>query len=170
MSTQEAFWSRVQAALDARENPFEDALVEEALVENPEWLAGLLALTERIQFLPAQVHPARVPVAGPLGAAPRRVAAAAGLLLALGLCVRPPARTPEEVPSAATLDAPVGRILDWSITVRHIRQDSRSCVHNVNGHLSTEGASLEQTPPLPGATVVASMRLARSVPPPPHSR
>ncbi|MEM7310435.1 MAG: hypothetical protein AAF682_27405 [Planctomycetota bacterium] len=82
------FWDRVQARLDERADPLEDARVRAELCEQPERFAELERLLARLQALEAAPAPPAVPASpSPLGAPVRMrrtvVLAAAAVLLAL---------------------------------------------------------------------------------------
>lgn len=99
MSAGDPFWEAVDAALDARRDPLEDARVQQLLAERPEQLAQLAALRSGLD---------RVTRAGRRRVLRRTLAAALVLAVAipLGLRVtRPVAGVADEVAPITTADA-----------------------------------------------------------------
>lgn len=99
----DAFWDRVNAALDARADPLDDPQVARALELGPERLGELLRLESALAALPASLPRKR---AAGLVAITVGAAAAAGLALLLFAAQREPTG-PESTPIAhATAAAP----------------------------------------------------------------
>ena len=117
---------RLQACLDERRDPLDDAVLCDWLLEHPEHLEELARLRETLAVLES-ADPAPATLAPPsdrrggIGRGWKRVAAVAAVL---ALCVfgwrllelsAPPPRTEEEVPLVGIV--PPGRVLDYRMSV-----------------------------------------------------
>lgn len=122
-------WDAVQEALDLRRDPLLDPTLEAHLLAHPKDARRVLALWDRLGVLersPAPAPAAPTPLAGP-----RMAAAAAGVLLALGLAWaaglgRPPQPVPGGGSPPSTVDGPTAStIQSWRVTIEH-RSPERS--------------------------------------------
>lgn len=125
-NTHDTFWAHVDELLDARRDPFDDPTVAHALLDDPVLLDQLEQLLGRLQL-------ATTPTATEAGTAPdtlqrtgagmRRWAAAALLLLGLGLAAWF-AQPPRDVVTPLPIPTPRARIHSFHSTVHHERRDA----------------------------------------------
>lgn len=125
MSRDELWWERVNAALDERRDPLEDAAVEAAIVERPERLAEVLALRERLALVTSGEQ-----LTAPRSRRLRRVAAlvagCAAVAVAWLTLARVERSTPPAVAAPPAIDG--SRVLSLCASEVRERADQRTTI------------------------------------------
>lgn len=161
MSSERLFWERVNAALDDRRDPLDDAGIQAQLADSPELLEPLMVLRERLSALP---HAARHPATRSTWQ--RRAAAAAALALLasagwLALRGRSPAPQPlPELRISVSGDAARANVLSFRATF--VEDDGRTRTTTVVDPLNStlQRSQLQLAPVVssihPGVVALAS--------------